>query len=174
MQSISSASRTELASSRLSRRGLALCALAALVTPWAVLSAATVKVTGEITTAMEVNPDYRARPSPVSLIVFQLASADSFQNADFFSLYDPDSGVLGGDLIQRTQIILQPGEVRPFENEFDEEARFIGIIAAYRDIENAEWRAMVELPQKGFFKNFFTRNKMYIDVGALAVSASIK
>ena len=174
MQSISSSSWTELASCWRYRCGLVLCVLAALAAPWSALSADTVKVAVEITTAEDLNPDYRGRPSPVNLIFFQLAAPDSFQNADFFSLYDSDTGVLGGDLIQRTQTMLQPGEPRTLESEFDEEARYIGVIAAFRDIENAEWRGLVELPQKGFFRNFFTRNKMYIELGALAVSISVK
>ena len=133
-----------------------------------------VKVKGQIATAAELNPDYQGRPSPVNLILFQLAAADAFQNADFFALYDPDAKVLGGDLIERTQMLLQPGEERPLEAEFDEKARFIGVVAAFRDIEDAQWRGLVELPEKGFFKSFFSRKKLLIEVDALAVSVKLE
>jgi type VI secretion system protein VasD len=133
-----------------------------------------VEIKGQIVAAAELNPDYQGRPSPVNLIVFQLASADAFQNADFFSLYDPQSGVLGGDLIDRSQMLLQPGEMRPFEAELDEEARYIGVIAAFRDIESAQWRSLVELPQKGFFKKVFSRDKFSIELDALAVTVKVE
>lgn len=133
-----------------------------------------VTVKGHITTAAELNPDYRGRPSPVALIVFQLKSADAFKNADFFALYDPDTSVLGGDLIARSQRILQPGQSLDIEEEFDEGTRFIGFVAAFRDIEHAQWRGLVELPQKGFFKNLFKKSKLLIDLQALEVAARIE
>jgi type VI secretion system protein VasD len=147
---------------------------AALVFAAPAAHAAKVKVKGELATAADLNPDYRGRPSPIVLIVFQLTAADAFQNADFFSLYDPDAAVLGGDLLDRSQMMLQPGDARPFEAEFDEEARYIGVVAAFRDIENAQWRGLVELPQKGFFRNFFSRSKFLIELEALALSVSLE
>jgi type VI secretion system protein VasD len=137
-------------------------------------AAKTVKVKSTLTVAQELNPDYQGRSSPVNIIVFQLSSADAFSNADFFSLYDPDAAVLGDDLLGRTQLLLQPGEEREWTAEFDRETRFIGVIAAYRDIENAEWRATVELPTKGLIGRFFSKNKLRIVVDTLAISVSTK
>ncbi len=133
-----------------------------------------VKVKGDIAVSAELNPDYRGRPSPVVLIMFQLRALDGFQNADFYSLYEPKPEVIAADVISRTQMTLQPGEARPFEGEFDEAARYIGVVAAFRDIENAEWRDVVELPQKGFFKKFFSKNKLKLQLEALAVSLSLE
>jgi type VI secretion system protein VasD len=137
-------------------------------------AADTVRVKGEISTAADLNPDYQGRPSPVNLILFQLKSADNFQNADFFSLYSPDGSILGGDLIERTQVQLRPGEKMPAEWHFDEGARFIGVIAAFREIEKAQWRGLIELPERGLLARFFRRNRMFIDVDALAVSVTTK
>jgi type VI secretion system protein VasD len=133
-----------------------------------------VKVKAQLTTAAALNPDYRGRPSPCVLIVFQLSAADAFQNADFFSLYDPKAAVLSGALLERNQLTLQPGEMRPLELEFSEDARYVGFVAAFRDVENAQWRALVELPKKGFFKSIFSRSKLVIALDALAVSAKIE
>lgn len=149
-------------------------AMVAVGTTLPAAAADKVKVKGEIVTAAELNPDYRGRPSPVDLILFQLTAADAFENADFFSLYDPEAAVLGGDLIERNQMLLQPGATMPFEAEFDEEARFIGVVAAFRDIENAQWRGLVELPQKGFLRSLFSRSKFFIQLDALAVAATLE
>lgn len=147
-----------------------------VITMWAPVPAHadTVTVKGQIVTAEDLNPDYRGRPSPVSLILFQLKSAEAFNNADFFSLYDPDSAILGGDLIQRSQRMLQPGQSFEIEEEFDEEARYVGFVAAYRDIETAQWRGLIELPQKGFFKSFFSRSKLMIELQSLAVLVAME
>ena len=137
-------------------------------------AAKTVKVKTLVTAAEDLNPDDKGRPSPVNIIVFQLASADAFLAEDFFSLFDPDSAVLGGDQLARTQILLQPGEVREWVAEFQKETRFVGVIVAYRDIENAQWRASVALPKKGMIKRFFKKNKLRITVDALSVTISTK
>lgn len=133
-----------------------------------------VKVKVIATAAEDLNPDYQGRPSPVNIIVFQLASADAFSNADFFSLFEADSPVLGGDMLGRTQMLMQPGEEREWVAEFDKEARFIGVIAAYRDIENAQWRGMIELPKRGMIRRMFKKNKLRVTVESLAVSIAIK
>src|SRR5262245_27805218 len=86
-------------------------------------------VTGktQLTTVAGLNHDYRGRPSPCVLIVFQLSAADAFNNADFFALYDPKAPALTGTLVARNQITLQPGETRLAEEmEFDEDARYVG------------------------------------------------
>jgi len=137
-------------------------------------AAKTIKVKALVTAAEELNPDYQGRPSPVNIIVFQLVSADAFENADFFSLFEPEAAVLGGDMLARTQILLQPGEVREWVAEFEKETRFIGVIAAYRDIEKAQWRASIELPKKGLIGRFFKKNKLKITVDTLAVTVSTK
>jgi type VI secretion system protein VasD len=166
---------------RLARRGLReglvglLLALAVfLLVPSAAIAAKTVKVKVALTAAEDLNPDYQGRPSPVNVIVFQLTSADAFTSGDFFSLFDPDAAALGGDMLSRTQMLLQPGEVREWEADFEKETRFIGVVAAFRDIENAQWRSIVELPEKGLISRFFKKNKLRITVDSLAVSVTTK
>jgi type VI secretion system protein VasD len=133
-----------------------------------------VKVKTEITAAADLNPDRNGRPSPVVLLMFQLKAIDAFKNADYFSLSDPDAAIIAADMIERTELSLQPGEVRPFEAEFDEEARYVGFVTSFRDVERAEWRAIVELPDKGFLKKVFSRDKLVIQLRSLAVTAAIE
>ncbi len=135
-------------------------------------AAKSVQVKSEISVAEELNPDYQGRPSPVKIIVFQLSSADAFENADFFSLFESEASVLGGDMLARTEMLLQPGESRKWEPEFNKETRFVGVIGAFRDIENAQWRATVALPEQGLVGKFFSKNKLKIAVDTLAVNIS--
>ena len=168
--------QTQPAGSSACRAGVyvLLSAIALLLSPLAAYAGDTVKVKAAVAAAEDLNPDYQGRPSPVNIIVFQLASADAFSNADFFSLFEPEAAVLGGDMLARTQMLLKPGESREWVAEFSKETRFVGVIVAYRDIENAQWRATVALPKKGFIGKFFKKNKLRIAVDALAVTVSTK
>lgn len=154
--------------------GFVLLAAILLLANTEAQAAKTVKVKTSVTAVENLNPDYQGRPSPVNIIVFQLVSADAFEQADFFSLFDPEAAVLGGDMLVRTQILLQPGEEREWVAEFQKETRFVGVIAAYRDIENAQWRSSMELPKKGLIGRFFKKNKLRITVDTLAVTVSTK
>src|SRR5262245_36394624 len=169
-----SARLTARARQRMAIALLTVCGCVAYAVPPSALAADKVAVKTEITAAADLNPNRSGRPSPVALYVFQLKSREAFDNADYFSLTAAEATVLGGDLIERSQLMLQPGEARPMEAEFDEGARFIGFVAAFRDIENAQWRGVVELPDKGFLKKMFSRTKLSIALDKLAVNASLE
>jgi len=134
-----------------------------------------VKLRGEIITVPETNPDVDGIPSPVLVIVYQLANVDIFENGDFFALYDPDGEALGADLLNREQLTVQPGETRVFAADFDPETNAIGVIVAYRDIENASWKSIAEFPQLGMMDklNIFKTKKLKIEVNSLSVTATI-
>lgn len=92
-----------------------------------------------------VNPDARGRPSPVTVRVYGLKSRAAFDGADFFSLYDKDKETLGADLTDKEEFQLMPGENRPLEKQLSPEARYLGVVAAFRDLERAQWRMAVAI-----------------------------
>ncbi len=132
-------------------------------------------IKGDVVAAADVNPDYQGRASPVVVIVYQLKNADAFMAGGFFSLYDADSSLLADSLIARQQIQMQPGETRQFDSEFDPETRFIGVVAAFREIENAQFRAIAEIPEKKLtdIVKVFKKDRLQIQVDRLAVAVTI-
>lgn len=94
-----------------------------------------------IQAASMANPDARGRPSPVVLRIVELKGLAAFEAADFFSLFERDKETLGGELVAREEMMLQPGEQRASRRELNAETRFVGVIAAYRDIDRSVWRA---------------------------------
>jgi type VI secretion system protein VasD len=102
----------------------------------------------EFVVAPNANPDSSNRPSPLVVRVFQLRNDSEFAGADFFSLYDKEKETLGASLISREEYVLEPGEVRKLELAVNAEARFLGAIAAFRDIRSAQWRAVTRAPDK--------------------------
>jgi type VI secretion system protein VasD len=93
-----------------------------------------------------VNPDGDNRPSPVLLRVYQLAATDAFEKADFFQIYDKEAPTLGADLAGREQITLAPGESKTVTIEFKPQAKAIGIVAAFRNLDQAKWRIDAPVP----------------------------
>ena len=77
--------------------------------------------------------------------LYELKSATAFNNAGFFTLYDADMAELGADLQNREEIELQPGQAMEVNRDLKPETRFIGVVAAYRDIDNSNWRAVHEV-----------------------------
>ncbi|MEP6721607.1 MAG: type VI secretion system lipoprotein TssJ [Variovorax sp.] len=122
---------SSLASSVLVALALAGCAAKPpVVTPVAMTVAA----------GSDANPDARGRASPLTVRVYALKSAGPFEAADFFSLFEKDTATLGAELVQREEMLLRPGESKKIEMTLPADAKAIGVMAAYRDLDRARWR----------------------------------
>ena len=88
----------------------------------------------------DANPDVRGRASPLTVRVYALKSPGPFEAADFFSLFDKDQATLGAELVQREELLLRPGESRKLEMTLPPDAKAIGVMAAYRDLDRSRWR----------------------------------
>lgn len=104
----------------------------------------------EFNVADDVNPDINGRPSPVVIKVFELSSRAVFDTQDFFSLYGDAEKVLGPDLLNKDEIELQPGQKFDYKMTLDKNTRFIGIVVAYRSIDKAKWRGVIEADPTGY------------------------
>jgi type VI secretion system protein VasD len=102
-----------------------------------------------IAASADTNPDSTGRPSPVVVRVYQLRTDAAFKGADFFALFDDDQKALGQELISRDEFVLAPAEQRKMDVTVSGETRFVGAIAAFRDIRNAQWRVLVPASSKG-------------------------
>ncbi len=131
-----------------------------------------VKLDAHLVGTESINPNRDGRPSPVTVVIYQLKKAEAFESRDFFNLYNPDSNVLADDLVQRTDIQIRPGQAQQIDSEFDPETKYIGVIAAFRDIDQANWRAVVPLPDRKL-KKFFRRPSLTVTVDRLTVTAAV-
>lgn len=102
-----------------------------------------------LTASADTNPDASGRPSPVVIRVYQLKTDAAFKGAEFFSLYDDDQKVLGPEMISRDEYVMAPSEKRTIDVAVSGETRFVGAVAAFRDIRNAQWRGLVAAPRAG-------------------------
>lgn len=121
----------------------------------------------------DVNPDSTGRPSPIVVRLFQLRNDGEFAAAEFFPLYDKEKETLGATLISRQEYVLSPGETRAFDLPINPEARFLGVIAAYRDIHAAQWRALTRSPEKKL-TDLLGKHGVTLSVGKDAVTLDVK
>src|SRR5262245_51747769 len=102
-----------------------------------------------IAASADTNPTAEGRPSPIVVRFYQLTAEAAFKGAEFFPLFDDDKKVLGPELIKRDEYVLSPSERQIVEVGIADEARFLGWVAAFRDIRNSEWRVIVPVTRTG-------------------------
>jgi len=103
-----------------------------------------------ISVSKDVNPDISGRPSPVVVKIFELSSRAIFDTQDFFSLYDNAEQILGPDLIKKDEIELQPSTIQNYKMSLNRNTRYVGVVVAYRNIDQARWRAVIEVDPTGY------------------------
>jgi type VI secretion system protein VasD len=111
-------------------------------------------VAATLQAAANVNPDAHKRASPLVVRIYELKSSAAFDAADFLSLYERDQATLAAEMGAREEFTLRPGDTKPWEKTVGPDVRYIGVIAAFRDIERARWKALV--PVKANARNVVT------------------
>ncbi len=96
-----------------------------------------------------VNPNPEGQASPIVVRLYELKSLDAFTGEDFFTLYDNEKAVLGEQLLAKEEIELKPGETREIGHGLNPATRFVGVIAAYRDIDHAKWQTSFPVDKRG-------------------------
>ncbi|WDE02880.1 type VI secretion system lipoprotein TssJ [Thalassomonas viridans] len=125
----------------------------------------------EIQAVKNINPNFSGDPSPVLLRVFQLTNDVNFAKSGFTDLLATDLVGLGNELIKSNDYLVQPGSTESIKIDIAKETKYFGLVSGFMDIENASWRQLVAVPQKGKFS--FGRSKLLIKVNKLSISARI-
>ena len=92
-----------------------------------------------------VNPNTSERASPIKVRIYELKDSAAFAEADYFSLDSADKVTLAADLLAKDEFILRPGESKRMERKSNPQTTAIGVLAGYRDLANATWRAVHKL-----------------------------
>ena len=64
---------------------------------------------------------------------YELKSLVAFDAADFFSLFDSEQKTLGAELLNSEVFQLRPGEELQLDRSLQPQARYIAVVAAFRD-----------------------------------------
>lgn len=101
----------------------------------------------KIKAAPTLNPDLNGRPSPVVVRFYQLLSADMFQNADFFQLFEQEQAALGPTSAAKEEHVVEPGQIVTVSIGVKDDVKHLGVVVAYRNYEKATWRAVAPIQQ---------------------------
>lgn len=95
--------------------------------------------------SQDLNPNAEGRPSPLVIRMYEFEDVKAFKEADFFSLYDNENKTIGKFILAKDEVEIKPDTKHYIKRRTKPKAKFIGILAAYRDLDNARWRAIIEL-----------------------------
>tara|TARA_R100001244_G_scaffold64117_2_gene53096 strand:+ start:112 stop:600 length:489 start_codon:yes stop_codon:yes gene_type:complete len=115
-----------------------------------------------LTGSEQLNPDLNGRPSPIVLRLIELKHPVAFESADFFSLYQRPKEALAPDLVTLEELELRPGETRELKLSVQEGSRYVGVLAAYRDLPEASWRVVIPLQAQA-------RNQVVLNLDAQGI-----
>jgi type VI secretion system protein VasD len=126
---------------------LALCALLLTLTGCSAMSPYShmTKLDLSLAGSDQLNPDLNGRPSPIVIRLMELKNPVAFENADFFSLYQRPKEALAPDLVAFEELELRPGETRELKLSVQDGSRYVAVLAAYRDLPEANWRYVIPI-----------------------------
>ncbi len=105
------------------------------------------QVSVEISSDGTVNPDINGAASPVLLRIYELKEKSNFVNANFFALFDKEQATLAGDLVRKQEFQIVPNAKKTVAITVDPSTRLLGFFAAFRSLDNAQWRAVSNLQE---------------------------
>jgi len=154
-------------------------ALTAVLLPWllapGIAAAKDTRLKSELVATESINPSRRGTPQPVKVHIFYLAQNEAFLQANFTDLVAPDSAVLGDALVRRAEQLIGPGETLELDEQFDEAARFIGVVAEFTQLDQAMWRAIEAVPARRWTDvlRLFKNSKLQVLIDGTTVSCAI-
>jgi type VI secretion system protein VasD len=120
-----------------------------------------------ISAAADLNPDDKGRAAPIMVRLYELRSEGSFESADYFALYNQDKALIGSDLLVREEFIMRPGEVKTIRRKSHPDLGAIGVLAGYRDLAGADWRAVQKLdpaPEVAWYRAVLPANRATLQI----------
>jgi type VI secretion system protein VasD len=99
----------------------------------------------ELQSNQGLNPNRQGESLPVVVRVYQLNDKGAFESATFNQLWKQDEGVLGGTMLTRNEIIINPSTNDKVELDRHEQAKYVGIVAIFRNPIDRKWKDLREL-----------------------------
>ena len=101
-----------------------------------------IKVRGQILAAADINPNVRNKASPVEIRIYWLSDNKKFEAANYLTLIQSDTQVLGKDMLHKEVMIVRPGQTLPYRVDINKDTVYLAAIAAFRDTRTAQWKAV--------------------------------
>jgi type VI secretion system protein VasD len=110
------------------------------------------------------NADPTGKAAPVAIKVYQRTSTAKFKRSDWAALTENEAKTLGPDAAGPSQqFVVAPGETQNQTINLKSDVSAVGIIALYRDIDHAQWRATAPVADSG-------PTNLMLHIGRLAIT----
>ncbi len=98
-----------------------------------------------------LNPDVYGKAAPIMVTFYQIKTPMGFQAANYFNLTTKPQSVLQDNLVDKHTVEVRPGESINYKMTMPKSVRYIGVVAGYRNINQAQWKHLVLLsPDKEY------------------------
>lgn len=99
----------------------------------------------KIQSARYLNPDIQGQAAPIVVTFYQLKKPMNFKQASFTDLNNNPNQILGEDLLDKQSIEVEANSLQKQSFTLSQDTRFIGIVAAYRNISQANWEVLINV-----------------------------
>ena len=100
-----------------------------------------------VSTDNRLNPNKKGKSTSVVIRVYQLTDKGEFERATFSELWKNDEGALGKTLLTRNEVVLNPESNTKVNVSRHEEAKYVGVVALFRNPIERRWRGVRQLSQ---------------------------
>tara|TARA_R110000868_G_scaffold10639_5_gene51697 strand:+ start:7367 stop:7822 length:456 start_codon:yes stop_codon:yes gene_type:complete len=98
-----------------------------------------------------VNPDMNNQSLPVLVKVYQLRDDKAFKQASFDGLWKNYQQTLGKSLVSEKNITAMPNATKTISINYNEDAKYIGFVAVFRERNGDTWKAVLPIPGVAVF-----------------------
>jgi len=99
----------------------------------------------------DLNPDVNNVSSPLMLTFYELESAENFIKYDYWTLMEESGKNLNRDLISQVKHVIIPHQKQTYKIVFNDDARFLGVIGQFRNIQNKnKWKYVINLEKDSY------------------------
>jgi type VI secretion system protein VasD len=95
----------------------------------------------------DLNPDQNGQPLSVVVRVYQLKDKGRLESADYNAILKSERETLSDDLVERQERVVQPGTQEMLEISANPAARYLGIVALFRNPAGDTWRRILPVSQ---------------------------
>lgn len=93
----------------------------------------------------QLNQDSTNKSAPVLFRIYQLSEVSNFNAADFFTLMEKEQLTLANTLVNKQELLLKVGESKKISLNPSTDVHAIGLFAAFRQLDSAQWRVYSEI-----------------------------
>lgn len=95
-----------------------------------------------INASQALNTDSNGNSYAVVVRVYQLRTPDEFLDAEFSDLWQGEHASLGDTLLADHEFVIEPGSHQSTRLRKEEDTRYTGVMAIFRDAEASTWRTV--------------------------------